>query len=355
VELKRVQQFVDSLRQRRNDDAARPPATPPQGSSSPDAATKPATRASSAAPAKKTLAFDPQALTKLGPLELIARSVVDGLLSGKHRSTHKGGCSDFAEFRPYARGDDIRQLDWRHYARSDRYYVKQYDDETNLQALLVVDASGSMGFGMSTVTKWRYAQMTAACMAQLLVRQRDGAGLAMEGSGQLEYLRPSSQAGHLARVMEILADAQPAGGSTLPDILARLAGRMKRRGMVMIVSDCFCDIPRLSQSIEQLRYFGHDVIVAQILAPEELTFPFRREAFFQDLELFKRMRINPNTVRKHYLKEFQAFRDRLQQAMTDLNVDLMTFSTADDLGDTLSFYLRRRAAMKMMGHARARA
>ncbi len=122
--------------------------------------------------------FDPQVLSKLGRLELIASQVVDGFLSGKHRSTHKGGCTDFAEFRPYSKGDDIRLLDWRHYARTDRYYVKRYDDETNLQALLVVDASGSMGFGLSTVSKWRYAQIASACLAHLLLRQRDSVGLA---------------------------------------------------------------------------------------------------------------------------------------------------------------------------------
>ncbi len=113
--------------------------------------------------------FDPQLLSKLGRLDLIAANVVDGFLSGKHRSTHKGGCTDFAEFRPYAQGDDIRLLDWRHYARSDRYYVKRYDDETNLQALLIVDTSGSMNFGLSTVSKWRYAQMAAASLAHLLL------------------------------------------------------------------------------------------------------------------------------------------------------------------------------------------
>ncbi len=334
-----MQRFVDSLRQRRDDDAARAPATGTSSAPSP----------------KTTLAFDPQTLTKLGQLELITRTVVDGLLSGKHRSAHHGGCSDFAEFRPYARGDDIRQLDWRHYARSDRYYVKQYDDETNVQALLVVDASGSMGFGMSTVTKWRYAQMAAASLAHLLVRQRDGVGLALAGGGGLEFLRPSSRPGRLLRVLELIGGTQPEGDSKLPETVSRLAGRLARRGMVVLFSDCFCDVAKLKQSLELFRFHGHDVVVVQILAPEELTFPFRREAFFQDMELFGRMRVNPNTVRRHYLKEFQAFRDTLRQSMTDVNVDLMTFSTGDDLGETLAFYLRRRAAMKTMGHARARA
>jgi hypothetical protein len=125
--------------------------------------------------------------------------------------------------------------------------------------------------------------------------------------------------------------------------------------MVILLSDCFGDVDALKKSLEQYRHFGHDVIVCQILAPEELTFPFRRESFFQDLELFGRMQINPNTVRKAYLQEFQAFMDRLRAAMTDIGVDLMTFSTSDDLGEVLAYHLRRRAAMKNSQHARARA
>ncbi|MGD9636351.1 MAG: DUF58 domain-containing protein, partial [Pirellulales bacterium] len=145
-------------------------------------------RAAAAKPTTGAATFDTQALSKLGHLELIASTVVDGFLSGKHRSTHKGGCTDFAEFRPYSRGDDIRLLDWRHYARTDKYYVKRFDDETNLQALLVVDTSGSMAFCMSTVSKWRYAQMTSACLAHLLLRQRDSVGLALVGEKLLDYL-----------------------------------------------------------------------------------------------------------------------------------------------------------------------
>ena len=148
--------------------------------------------------------------------------MVDGFLSGKHRSTHKGGCTDFAEFRPYATGDDIRLLDWRHYARTDRYYVKRYDDETNLQALLIVDASGSMNFGLSTVSKWRYAQMAAASLAHLLLRQRDSVGLAIVGSQLLDFVKPQPRASHLPRLLDLLGAAQPAGPSNLPDVLCRI-------------------------------------------------------------------------------------------------------------------------------------
>ena len=299
--------------------------------------------------------FDPQTLAKLGRLDLISRTVVDGFLSGKHRSTHKGGCTDFAEFRPYAHGDDIRLLDWRHYARSDRYYVKRYDDETNLQALLIVDTSGSMNFGLSTVSKWRYAQMAAASLAHLLLRQRDSAGLALVGDSVLDFVKPQPRSSHLARLLDMLGSAQPAGPSNIAGVLSELHGRLKRRGMVILLSDCFGDVPALVHVLEQYRFRGHDVMLAQILAPEELTFPFKREAFFQDLELHRRMQVNPNAVRKAYLEEFQKFMDELRGAMSDIGVDLMTFSTSDDLGQVLAYHLRRRAAMKNPHRATVRA
>lgn len=336
MDQNRVDKFVDSLRQRE----------PPSAGQAADS--------SASRVAEANQVFDPNALAKLGRLELIAQTVVDGFLSGKHRSTHKGGCTDFAEFRPYARGDDIRLLDWRHFARSDRYYVKRYDDETNLQALLIVDASGSMSFGMSTVSKWRYAQMAAASLAHLLLRQRDSVGLAIVGKHLLEYVKPQPRSTHLVRVLDLLGSVKPSGASSLPDVLGEMTGRLKRRGLVVVFSDCFGDDAALRHVLEQYRYRGHDVVVFQILAPEELTFPFRRESFFQDLELPGRLQINPNTVRKQYLKEFQAFMDRLRQGMTDIGVDLITVSTGDDLSEVLSYHLRRRAAMKNPHRAAAR-
>jgi uncharacterized protein (DUF58 family) len=340
----RVNRFVESLRGRQPPASSLQPQHHLNGAQPSDQATR------IQGPA---LAFDPQVLAKLGHLELIAKSVVDGFLSGKHRSTHKGGCTDFAEFRPYARGDDIRLLDWRHYAKSDRYYVKRYDDETNLQALIIVDASGSMNFGLSTVTKWQYAQMAAASLAHLLLRQRDSVGLSLVSTGSLDYVKPQPRSNHLARLLQMIGAAKPAGPSNLPGVLREMMGRLKRRGMVILLSDCFGNVEELKQALQQYVYHGHDVLVCQILAPEELTFPFRRDAIFQDLELHHRMHINPNTLRKAYLAEFQAFMNELRSAMTDIGVDLMTFSTSDDLGEILAYHLRRRAAMKNSVRARA--
>jgi uncharacterized protein (DUF58 family) len=335
----RVQQFVDSLRARETP-RPRPTVRMPMSAARAGVPTKPI--------------FDPQMLTKLGRLEIIARTVVDGLLSGKHRSTHKGGCTDFAEYRPYTQGDDIRQLDWKKFAKTDRYYVKRYDDETNLQALLIVDASGSMQFGMSTVTKWRYAQMAAACLGHLLLRQRDSVGLAVVGEQLHDYVKPLPRANHLSRVINVLEGIDASGKSKLDETLQELTGRLKRRGMVILLSDCFGEVPRLKHVLEQFRLHGHDVLVFQILAPEELEFPFKRESFFQDLELPRRLQINPNTLRKQYLAEFRAFREQLRDMLTDIGADMVTLRTDQDLGETLAQYLRRRTAQKTATLARTR-
>jgi uncharacterized protein (DUF58 family) len=335
----RVQQFVDSLRARQTP-GIRPTVRLPMSTARAAVPTKPI--------------FDPQMLTKLGRLEIIARTVVDGFLSGKHRSTHKGGCTDFAEYRPYTQGDDIRQLDWKKFAKTDRYYVKRYDDETNLQALLVVDASGSMQFGMSTVTKWRYAQMATACLGHLLLRQRDSVGLAVVGESLRDFVKPMPRANHLSRVINVLEGIDASGKSKLDESLEGLTGRLKRRGMVILLSDCFGDVPKMKHVLEQFRLRGHDVLVFQVLAPEELDFPFKRESFFQDLELPRRMQINPNTLRKQYLAEFQSFREQLHQMLTDVGADLVTLRTDQDLGETLAQYLRRRAGQKTATLARSR-
>ncbi|MEQ8210958.1 MAG: DUF58 domain-containing protein [Lacipirellulaceae bacterium] len=297
--------------------------------------------------------FDPDTLAKLGNLELISQNVVDGFLSGKHRSTHKGGYTEFSEYRPYAAGDDLRMLDWKLYAKSDRYYVRQYDDETNLQALLVLDGSGSMAFGRSTVSKWDYARMAASCLARLLLRQRDSAGLAISGQGLRNYLRPLPRANHLAQMLEVMAQSKAEGKTSLAETLLEIPQRLTRRGMVIVLSDCFGDPEVLRNAFEQIRLRGHDLLLFQVLAPEEITFPFRRASFFRDLELPRRLQVQPTAVRRQYLKQFNSFQDQLRQIVSDLAIDYQQLQTNQSLGDTLAEYLRRRGAKKPTQRARA--
>lgn len=333
MESSRAQQFVQSLQTRQQPGAQNP--TPQRIGA-----------------AKTEPIFDPQMLSKLGRLEVIARTVVDGILSGKHRSTHKGGCTDFAEYRPYSRGDDLRQLDWHKYAKSDRYYVKRYDDETNLQALLVADSSGSMDFGRSTVTKWRYAQMACACLGHVLLRQRDSVGLAVLGEHIVDYVKPLPRANHLSRVIKVLEGARAAGKANLEESLEDISGRLKRRGMVLLFSDCFGEVDKFKHALEVFRLKGHDVLVFQVLAPEEIEFPFKRESFFQDLESFRRMQVNPAALRRHYLEEFASFQTRLRKATSDVQADLVTLRTDQDLGELLSRFMLRRAAQRVGSNVR---
>ncbi len=340
----RVKQFVSSLSERQEQAPRQEPA-PSGGRSKRNTPTLDLT--------------NPEALAKIGGLEIVSQTVVDGMLSGKHRSTHKGGYTDFSHFRPYAHGDDLRLLDWRQYARSDRYYVRQYDDETNLQALIVIDASGSMRFGRSTVSKWDYARMAAACLARLLMRQRDSAGLAVIGGqgGQgvvRDFLRPMPRASHLARMIDTLSTAQAKGESGLANSLTQLVPRLTRRGMVIVLSDCFGDgkdhgVEALKQAVGQYKVRGHDVMVLQTLAPEEVSFPFKRSSHFQDLESSHRLNIMPTEIRRHYLEKFQAFQSHLTKSLADTGCDLISLSTDQDLGDGLAAFLRSRIARKSSG------
>lgn len=330
----RVNRFVESLGERQRADGPQP------GPSAPHLAHK----------SEPTVdLFDTEALAELGSLEIISRTVVDGLLSGKHRSTHKGGFTEFSQFRPYAPGDDLRMLDWRQYAKSDRYYVRQYDDETNLQALIIADASGSMRFGRSTVTKWDYARMAAACLARVLMRQRDSVGLAVVDDGVREFLKPMPRTSHLARVLDTLSREEAKGGNDEAGALAAsitaLTPRLTRKGLVMLLSDCFGPIPELRRAVEQFRVRGHDVMVFQVLAPEEVTFPFKRSSKFQDLESSRRLSVQPTEVRRHYLEKFQAFQAELSKSLSDAGCDLVTLQTDGNLGESLASYFRKRASM----------
>ena len=187
----------------------------------------------------------PAALTSIGPLELLSRRVVDGFLSGAHRSTHKGGCFEFAEHRAYAAGDETRLIDWRVFARSDRYYVKQFEEETNLQALMVIDGSGSMQFADSTMSKYDYARLACACLSRLMLRQRDAVGVASTANDGRAYVPPRSNAHHLRAIVDVLVNARPGGSTSLASVLHGVGKRLRRRGLVVVFSDCFDDVARL--------------------------------------------------------------------------------------------------------------
>ena len=284
-------------------------------------------------------------LAKAENLELLAGRIVDGFLSGRHRSKLKGGATQFAEHRAYCPGDEIRLLDWRVFGKSDRYCIKQFEEDTSLQAILALDASGSMGFGMETMSKYDYARQAALCLARLVLRQRDAVGLAILGGGIRSFLPPRSTPRHLDVILENVRQSSPSGITTLSSDLGELAQRIKRRGLIVLFSDCFDDVDRLAHALKLLRSRRHEVLLFHVLAPEELSFSFNQWTQFESLEdEGQRLDLDPLTIRREYLSRLRTFLERIRQVCGEASCDYVPFTTGMSLGETLANYLRRRAA-----------
>ena len=306
--------------------------------------TKTSTATPGASPYPSDL-VDPQVMEQIGNLELLSRTVVDGLLAGKHRSTTKGGCCEFAQHRQYAPGDEIRQIDWQVYARNDRYFIRQFEEETNLHAIMALDTSGSMKFGLSTVSKLDYAKRAAACLSRLLLHQRDAVGTVILNETKPLFLPPKQNAAHLKAILSTLQTAAPSDGGDLGVQIRGCIPRMRRRGLFILFSDCFGDIAELSTALRVVRARGHDVVVMHVLASEEIHFDFRRWSAFQSLEVQgQKVHLDPAAVRDEYLRRMRAFLDELQEMVTGLGGDYVRMVTSQDLSETLGWFLRGRSA-----------
>lgn len=288
---------------------------------------------------------DSQLIGDVGQLELITRRVVDGLFAGKHRSTHRGGHCEFAHHRPYSPGDETRLIDWRVYAKSDRYFIKQFDEETNLRAMLLIDGSGSMNFGMSTASKFSYARAATACLARLLLRQRDAVGLCTLSDKQRRLIPPKTQARHLQSMLELLRMVEPGGTVHLAAELESAAQRLKRRGLIMVFSDFFDGTEALTTALRRVRVRGHDVVLFHILAPEEVEFDFRQPAQFVSLESASHsLATDPAALRAKYLAAMTTYLEQMQRLTTEVGCDYVRILTSEDLGRALTRYLRLRSA-----------
>ena len=290
--------------------------------------------------------LDSSVLSSIGGLDFVSRVVVDGTMSGIHRSSHKGGCSEFEDHRPYINGDELRHIDWRLFARRDRYYVKQFRDETNLQGWLVVDASGSMKFGMSTISKFDYARTAAACLARLLLKQRDSVGLSMRGAKRATFLPARTRSSHFQSVLLQLIQAQPAGDMGIEASLEMLSQRITRRGMILVFSDCFGEIDPLVKRLRHLRARGNDVMVFQVIAPEEVTFNLRDDGEFIDLEqATPSVEIDPVRVRAAYQSSFRRHMQTLDEKLRRAGCDRVVMTTDRPLSEVLSEFLLRRQSL----------
>ena len=295
--------------------------------------------------------LDPEALAKIGRLELIARGVVEGFVSGRHRSPYKGFSVECAEHREYVAGDDIRDLDWRVYGRSDRYYIKQYIEETNLRALILLDASGSMRYTGTlaarhegqALSKFRYGQYLAASLAHLMIHQQDAVGLATFDTKVRRYIPARSRASHLKILLQELAATDAGEETDLAPIFHDLAERIHRRGLVVIISDLFDDAVEILRAIHHFRYRRHEVLLLHVMAEEELTFPFDRWSVFRDLERdARRLQLDPVTIKSEYLARVRQFIRRLEIGCGQMNIDYVQLSTKNSFDIALAHYLAGR-------------
>ena len=299
--------------------------------------------------------LDAAALAKIHRLELIARGVVEGFVSGKHRSPYHGFSVEFAEHREYAPGDNIRDLDWKVYGRSDRYYIKQYMEETNLRATILLDASGSMEYTGSLaashsgrrLSKFEYARYLAASLSHLLIHQQDAVGLVTFDTAVRRYLPCRSRASHLRVLLEELATTEPGRETGLAPIFDDIAERIHRRGLIIVISDLFDAPEKILKALHHFRFRKHEVVVFHVMAEEEFTFPFDRWSLFEDLESQDRkIELDARSIRAAYLDEMQRFLTAIKKGCGEIAVDYVPCSTRREFDHTLAGYLghRRRLA-----------
>lgn len=290
--------------------------------------------------------LDPGVMSQIGHLELVSLRLVDGILTGRHRSKHQGGVFEFAEHRDYSAGDEIRLIDWRVYAKSDRYYIKRYEEETNLQVVHVLDASGSMEFGLSTLSKFDYARVACACLSRLILRQRDAVGLAVVDKGMSRFVPPRANAHHLEAVCDALRAARPQATTALAAGLLEAARRIRRRGTFLVWTDGFGQNGDITAAIRQLRQRGHEVVLLHVLAPEETSFQFDQWSRFECLETGSlHLDLDPTAIRKEYLESFGRFIEGLQRDCRRLGCEYRRMPTDRPLGDAVAEFLHRRMAL----------
>jgi len=294
----------------------------------------------------KTHYLDPELLQALGDLELVAREVVEGLRVGSHRSRLRGFSTEFAHHRQYAPGDSIRDLDWRVYGRTDRYYTKLYEAETNFDCHILIDASASMKYASGKVSKLEYAKFLAASLAYMVLKQRDSVGLSVFDSEVRAYLPPRSAMGIILEIDRLLRDIRPTPRNSIAEQLHDISLLMKRRSFVILISDLFADVDDILAGLDHLRFDGHNVVVFHTLDPYEIEFPFKGTWRFEGLEEELPLTTQPERIRQDYLASFNAYLAALRAGCVGSHVDYMTVDTSRPLDAVLSeFFFRRQSTL----------
>ena len=289
----------------------------------------------------------PDVVAKLGSMELRARLVVEGFITGLHKSPFHGFSAEFSEHRQYRAGDDLKHIDWKIFGRSDRYYVKQYEDETNLRCLIAVDQSASMGYASEGhITKFQYASYLAAALSYLVLQQRDAAGLATYTTDVDTYLPPRSKRSYVQELIKTLDAATPHDTTGTATALHKLAERLTRRGLVVIISDLFDDPEQILQALRHFRHNQHDVLVMQVLDPREVDFNFSSAAVFKDMETGDELTTQPLHLRTAYRGAMEEFCTQLKRGCHAQNIDYVRITTDRPFDMALREYIVKRQRVK---------
>ena len=293
----------------------------------------------------------PEVLSRISSLGLRALRVAEGTIAGLHRSPLHGLSPEFADYREYTFGDDLKNLDWRAYARSDRFYIKRFEDESNLTATIVLDASASMKYGRESMSKFDYGATIAASLAALLVKQRDSAGLiTCDATSQKEIPAKATQA-NLVKLIDTLEKTKPDGQTELGEVLSTLTDRLKRRGMMIIISDLLTPLDSLYEALGKIQFRGHEVLLFHVLDRDEIELPFQESVIFKDIEGEEELFAEPWGFRKAYQEAMQQFMKEVQSRCHYCGIDYVSLTTDQDLGAALSHFLHRRSRRGAVKHS----
>jgi uncharacterized protein (DUF58 family) len=286
--------------------------------------------------------FDPAVLARVGFSPLLARVVVEGFLTGLHQSPFHGLSVEFADHREYVPGDDLKYLDWALYARTDHYYIKRFEEETNLRCHILLDRSASMAYGTGELTKWDYSCFLASCLSYLMIRQQDAVGISLFGSNPGLFVPPRCRRSHLRQLMSTMMQNAPSGGTDVSASLQAVVRKLKRRGLVVLISDLIDDPEQTLKSIRLLGGHRHDVIVFHVQDATELEMTIDTPTLFRDMETGEEMEIDPSSLREAYCKQMKELSDYYRKGLAQSNIDYILVNTKQPYDTALTSYLNRR-------------
>jgi uncharacterized protein (DUF58 family) len=292
-----------------------------------------------------TLNIDSRTLAAIGDLSLVARTIVEGFIAGLHRSPFLGYSTEFSAYRAYTQGDNLRHIDWKVWGRSDEFYVKQFEDDTNLRCQIYLDTSASMDFGAGSANKFDYGRILAAVLAEVMVRQHDAPGLILFGAEARQAIPAHASRHHAEEIFHSLTTARAHGGTLLDESLFRIVETIHRRGLAVVISDFFTSEDAARRLLRQLRAQNQETLLFHVMAPEELDLPYEGEWIFEDSESQEQVPVHSDDFRREYLRRVKQFCDDLKRECIGLEIDYQLLRTDTPLDLALTQYLERRAAV----------